>query len=152
MLCGGNGKSKLKQDAAAIDCTADPCGGANFAADAALCCYDPRFDQRTAGADPGNFTASLDTLLYADPGVQEITALRGAATTRAVADGGRAHTSQLVAECDITSDSLPTTQSIGDVPLQGGSATYWKQITRAYDRLTAPCPAAEVILPPLILP
>ena len=138
VLCAGNGQSKLKQDAANIDCAAAMC----TIADAATCCYDPRFDQRTAGADPGNPEASVDTLLYGDPGVQEITALRGAATTRAIADGGRAHTNQLVAECDILGDSLPTTQSIGDTPLQGGSATYWKQMKRAFDRLTAPCPVA----------
>ena len=41
----GQGNSKLKQDAAAIDCATDPC----TIADAEDCCYDPRFDQRSDG-------------------------------------------------------------------------------------------------------
>ncbi len=134
VLCAAAGASGLKQLPGDISCAGDVC----VIADALACCYDPRFDQRT-DADP--LTASTDTYDFTDPGVQPITALRGAATTRAVADGGRAHTNQLVAECAITTARLPTTQSLGsDNPLQGGSATYWTQMKAAHDRLTSPCP------------
>jgi hypothetical protein len=133
VLCAGNGASGLKQLPGAIDCTGAVC----VIGDAAACCYDPRFDQRTDGVAA---TASTDTYDFTDPGVQSITALRGAAPTRVIADGGRAHTNQLVAECSITTDRLPTTQSLGDTPLQGGSATYWTQMQTAQARLTDACP------------
>ena len=110
--------------------------------DAAACCYDPRFDQRTDVVTDAT-TASTDTDAFTDPGVQEITALRGAASTRAIGDGGRAHKNQLVSECAVTLGRTPTTQSLGgagNTPLQGGSATYWAQMKAANDRLTDACP------------
>lgn len=109
---------------------------------AETCCYDPRFDQRTDGALDTN---SYDTADYSDPGVQPITAFRGAISSREIGEGGRAHSNQLVAECDVTVNAggdarSPTTTSIGDTPLQGGSATYWTQMATAYDRLNSGCP------------
>ena len=135
MLCANNGASGLKQLPGDISCAGAVC----VAADAAACCYDPRFDQRTDVVTDST-TASTDTYDFTDPGVQEITALRGAASTRTIDNGGRAHKNQLVAECAITTDRLPTTQSLGDTPLQGGSATYWAQMAAANDRLTDACP------------
>ena len=134
VLCAGAGASGLKPAPDSIACAAATC----VIGDAATCCYDPRFDQRT---DAGASTASVDTADYSDPGVQPITALRGAVSSRVIADGGRAHTNQLVAECDVTGSRAPTTQSIGDdTPLQGGAATYWTQMAAAKDRLTQSCP------------
>lgn len=132
----GQGNSKLKQDAAAIDCATDPC----TIADAEDCCYDPRFDQRSDGTHAGD---SVDLVTYADPGVQEVTAFRGALSDRAISEGGRAHSNQLVAECDVTGARAPSTiaAAVGDVPLQGGSATYWWQMIDAKNRLgVTSCP------------
>jgi hypothetical protein len=134
----GQGNSKLKQDAAAIDCGdgSTPCK----IVDAAVCCYDPRFDQRSDGTHAG---ASVDLVTYADPGVQEVTAFRGALSDRAISEGGRAHSNQLVAECDVTGARAPSTiaAAVGDVPLQGGSATYWWQMIDAKNRLgVTSCP------------
>ena len=119
VLCGGAGTgllsrmgAKLMADANAIDCTGDVCGGANLAADKALCCYadKSRFDQRT---DAVLVTASVvggaTAASYTDPGTQSITALHGALSNRPIAQGGRAHTSTLVAECDVMGGFAPLT-------------------------------------------
>ena len=157
ILCADNGNSGLLVGAATIDCAAAtaPLPDLCTIADAATCCYDPRLDQRTDGALA---TDSTDAAAFADPSVHPITALHAPDSARVIADGGRARTTHLVSECDLTcaatactgSTRAPATVTAATVsaltdPLQGGSATHWAQMADLKTALThsgkTPCPA-----------
>ena len=160
ILCADNGNSGLLVGAATIDCAAAAANMPDLCtiADAATCCYDPRLDQRTDGLLA---TDSTDAATFGDPSVHPITALHAPDSARVIGEGGRARTTHLVSECDLTCAATACTGGGGSTrapatvtaatgtaltdPLQGGSATHWAQMADLKTALThsgkTPCPA-----------